>query len=185
MTAKKPTSDREEALVFKVLKQPKGLVAIAVSAIVVIVIVVAVTATGGDTSEKVMEKPSPTARVAEESKESSPTAQVTEESSDATPTVEEALARFIACDRLRANMSMLWGQAPGVIYSGDPAVTGDIEEGDYVRFLMAEPTDAGAIRVKVFPHDGRAVGNSNDQVWIDWNGLVQFRLDQVMFICES
>ena len=157
---------------FKLLKQPKGLVAIAIGAVVLIVIVVIAATTGSDTPEKVPEDPSPTARI-------------TEESAEATPTVEEALAGFVICDRLRANMSILWGQAPEVIYSGDPTITGDIEEGDYVRFLMAEPTGAGAIRVKVFPHDGRTVGNSNDQVWIDWNSLVQFRLDQDMFICES
>ena len=37
--------------------------------------------------------------------------------------------------------------------------------------------DNGVVSVKVFPHDGRAVGNTNDQVWIDWKGLTQNRLD--------
>ena len=82
---------------------------------------------------------------------------------------------------------MTWGQAPGVIYSGNPLVSGQIEPGDYVRFLMSEPRDDGLLRIKVFPHDGRAVGKSNDQVWIDWNVLAGYgvRLDRQMFTCED
>ena len=151
---------------------------------------------------QVPEEPSPTPNKLEETsiptltvQEPLPTAQITEEPSATpskpddnpipTPTADEALSAFVLCDRLRANLSMLWGQAPGIIYSGDPRVTGEVEEGDYVRFLMSEPNANGEIRIKVFPHDYRAVGNSNDQVWIDWDGLLQFRLDQVMFTCES
>ncbi len=100
------------------------------------------------------------------------------------PTFEESYQEFVVCNRLLAESSMQWGQAPGVIYSGNPQVTGQIQAGDYIRFLTA-PTSEGVIRVKVFPHDGRAVGKSNDQVWLDWEGLRQFRLDRLMFTCED
>ena len=80
---------------------------------------------------------------------------------------------------------MLWGQSPDVIYSGDPRITGNIEDGDYVRILTPNPNPDGAIRVKIFPHDGRAVGNTDDQVWINWRELIRFRLDQVMFTCQD
>ena len=102
-----------------------------------------------------------------------------------TPTAAEALRAFTFCDRLLATASMLWGQSPDVIYSGDPRITGNIEDGDYVRILTPNANPDGAIRVKVFPHDGRAVGNTDDQVWIDWRELIRFRLDQVMFTCQD
>ena len=101
-----------------------------------------------------------------------------------TPTAAESLREFVLCNRLRAEMSVRWGQAPGVVYSTDPRVSGEIEAGDYVQFLMASPTADGMIRVKVHPHDGRAVGNTNDQVWINWAGLLRFRLDRLLFTCE-
>ena len=105
--------------------------------------------------------------------------------STATPTIEEALLSFVLCDRLKANMLMYWGQVSDAINTGDPRVTGDIEPGDYVRFLMPQPDANGTIRIEVYPHDHRAVGNTDNMVWIDWAGLVQFRLDQVMFTCED
>ena len=39
---------------------------------------------------------------------------------------------------------MKWGQAPGLVaYSGDPSVSGDLEEGDYIRILTPTPNDDG------------------------------------------
>ena len=101
-----------------------------------------------------------------------------------TPTFEESLRDLTLCDRVRADKSMLWGQAPGVIYSDDPRVTGRIQIGDYVRFLMA-PNAEGLLRVQVYPHDGRLVGQSEGKVWIDWGSLERFRLDLNMFSCED
>ena len=101
-----------------------------------------------------------------------------------TLTAEESLQQFVLCDRLVANKSVLWGQAPGVIYSGNPQITGNIEAGDYVRLLM-NPNADGVLRVKVFPHDDRVVGKSNNQVWIDWEELTRYRLDRAMFTCED
>ena len=101
-----------------------------------------------------------------------------------TLTVEENLRAFILCERLRVDVSMLWGQAPGTIYDADPRTSGRLQEGDYIRLLM-EPNQGGLLRIKVFPHDYRTVGNSNDQVWIDWRSLIQHRLDTVAFVCES
>ncbi len=103
---------------------------------------------------------------------------------EATPTVLESLLEFVLCDRLRVTVSMLWGQAPGVIYSGDPRITGRLEDGDYIQLLMSSPVD-GKLRVKVYPHDYRVVGNSDDRVWIDWGELVRYRLDREVFICED
>ena len=99
--------------------------------------------------------------------------------------MEEALFDFVLCDRLRANLLMKWGQIPDLIYSDDPNVSGDIEPGDYVMFLMPEPDADGSIYIKVDPHDNRAVGGAGNRVWIDWAGLVQFRLDQEMFTCKD
>ena len=104
---------------------------------------------------------------------------------ESTPTAEESLQEFVLCDRVLANLQMRWGQAPGTIYSDDPRVYGNLEPGDYVQFLMPQPTENGEIRVKVYPHDNRTVGNTDNQVWIDWSGLIIFRLDREMFTCES
>ena len=106
-------------------------------------------------------------------------------STSAAPTVEEALLDFVICDRLRANLLMSWGQVPNLIYSDDPNVSGDIEPGDYVRFMMTEPDADGSIWIEVFPQDERAVGKTGNRVWIDWEGLVSLRLDQEMFTCED
>ena len=81
-----------------------------------------------------------------------------------TPTVKESLRILIQCERVKANKSMGWGQAPGVVYSDDPRVTGRIQSGDYVRFLSV-PNAHGLVRVQVYPHDYRTVGNS------DWKGV--------------
>ena len=77
------------------------------------------------------------------------------------------------------------GQSPATIYSGDPRFKGKIVPGDFVRLLMPKPDDDGHIRVKVFPHDFRAVGQTDDQVWIDWAELTRFRLESAMFECEE
>ena len=58
-----------------------------------------------------------------------------------TPTFEESLRILTLCERVRANKSMGWGQAPGVVYSNDPRVTGRIQSGDYFRFLSAPNAD--------------------------------------------
>ena len=102
-----------------------------------------------------------------------------------TLTAAESLQQFVLCDRLVAKKSMLWGQAPGVIYSGNPQITGNIEPGDDVRFLMPSLNADGVIRIKVLPHDDRVVGKSNNQVWIDWEELTRYRLDREMFTCED
>ena len=102
-----------------------------------------------------------------------------------TLTAEESLQQFVLCDRLVAKKSMFWGQAPGVIYSGNPHITGMIEPGDYVRFLMSSPNADGVIQIKVFPHDERVVGKTNNQVWINWVGLLRFRSDRDVFTCED
>ena len=77
---------------------------------------------------------------------------------------------------------MLWGQAPGTIYGADPRTHGMLVAGDFVTFLMS-PNPEGLIRVKVWPHDDRLVGNTDDKVWIDWGGLVEFGLERIMFTC--
>ena len=101
------------------------------------------------------------------------------------PTIDQTLLSFLLCDQLRAKMEMIWGQSPATIYSDDPRFTGKIVPGDFVRLLMAKPDDDGHIRVKVFPHDFRAVGQTDDQVWIDWAELTRFRLESAMFECEE
>ena len=79
---------------------------------------------------------------------------------------------------------MNWAQAPTVMHSADPRVTGQLEVGDYIHIRSAV-TEDGYIRVKVYPHDYRTVGHSDDQVWIDWGTLELFRLDREVFVCED
>ena len=101
-----------------------------------------------------------------------------------TPTFEESLRILTLCERVRANKSMGWGQAPGVVYSNDPRVTGRIQSGDYFRFLSAPNAD-GLVRVQVYPHDYRTVGESDGKVWIDWGSLELFRLDLDVLTCDN
>ena len=101
-----------------------------------------------------------------------------------TPTFEESLRVLMQCERVKANKSMGWGQAPGVVYSDDPRVTGRVQSGDYVRFLSVPNAD-GLVRVQVYPHDYRTIGNSDGKVWIDWGSLERFRLDIDAFACED
>ena len=66
----------------------------------------------------------------------------------ATPTLEETLFDFVLCERLRVEVQIIWGQSPQVVYSYDPRVTGNLEEGDYIQILTPYPEE-GLIRVKV------------------------------------
>ena len=105
-------------------------------------------------------------------------------SAESTPTADESLREFVFCDRLLATKSILWGQTPSVIYSGNPHLTGEIVPGDYVLLLMPQPNADGMLRVLVYPHDFRPVGQTDNMVWIDWGSLVRFRLDRIVLTCE-
>ena len=50
---------------------------------------------------------------------------------------------------------------------------------------MPEPNANGEVRVKVFPHDGRAVGKTDNQVWISWEMVSRNRIDLFAFRCAS
>ena len=79
-----------------------------------------------------------------------------------------------------------WGQSPGTVYSDDPRVTGRLEEGDYIQILTPQLDERGEIRVKVYPHDNRTVGKTDNQVWIHWGQLdTQYRFDLLAFVCEE
>lgn len=94
-------------------------------------------------------------------------------------------SNFVSCERLRAHKSMLWGQAPSLIYSGDPRVSGRIQPGDFIRILTPTSDSNGNVRVIVYPHDYRTVGQSDGKVWINWWGLVRINWEHVMFKCED
>ena len=70
------------------------------------------------------------------------------------------------------------------MYSDDPRVMGYLRVGDYVR-IIGTPNADGDVLIKVYPHDGRAVGNFDDRVWIDWEGLAMFGQERWLFECES
>ncbi len=100
------------------------------------------------------------------------------------PTKNDALTELTTCERVLAKKSMLWGQSPGVIHSGNPSITGRLQPGDYVQILT--PKNAGgAVRVLVYPHDNRTVGNSGNKVWIDWASLELTDSEYWMFECEG
>ena len=80
---------------------------------------------------------------------------------------------------------MQWGQAPGLVYSDDPNVTGQIEINDHIQILTPNPNEHGEIRVKVFPHDNRVVGKTDNMVWINWESIIRFRLDLQAFTCDN
>ena len=103
----------------------------------------------------------------------------------ATPTVEEVLLEFLLCERLRVNLYMDWGQAPGTITSNNPDISGRLEPGDYIRLLMPQPDEERRIRVEVFPHDGRAVGRTDNMVWISWYSFYAVRNEHTIFTCEG
>ena len=129
-------------------------------------------------------EPTPTAATTPTSTPTPVSVETTEPIAVPTPTFEESLGILTLCERVKANKSMGWGQAPGVVGSDDPRVTGRIQAGDYVKFLMPPNAD-GLLRVQVYPHDGRKVGESEGKVWINWGSLEQFRLDLDMFSCEN
>ena len=114
-----------------------------------------------------------------------PTETAQEPSATVTPTVEEVLSAYVGCERLRVKEELSWGQAPGVVEGGDPRVTGKLMAGDYIRILTPDPTADGMIRVKVYPHDNRTVGRTDDKVWIYYEGLTLFRLEHLAFECED
>lgn len=97
---------------------------------------------------------------------------------------EDILREFTMCQRLKANKSTLWGQAPNTIYSGDPRTTGQIEAGDYVR-ILTPMNEYGEVLVQVYPHDFRTVGDLDGMVWIDFKGLEMFNLERWLFECED
>ena len=103
----------------------------------------------------------------------------------ATPTVEEVLQEFVLCNSLRVNLYTDWGQAPHTITSDDPSISGELEPGDYIRLLMPRPDEERRMRVEVYPHDGRAVGRTDNMVWISWYGFYASRTEHVAFTCED
>ena len=95
------------------------------------------------------------------------------------------LKSLVVCGRVTVLASMYWGQAPGLAYAGNPATSGQLQQDDVIQFLMSEPNADGEVRVKVFPHDGRAVGKTDNQVWISWEAVSRNRIDLFAFRCES
>lgn len=96
----------------------------------------------------------------------------------ATPTINEVIQEFLLCDSLLVNTYIDWGQAPGTIISDDPAVSGQLEPGDHVKLLMPSPDAERRMRVEVYPHDGRAVGKTNNRVWVSWYAFYATRLEK-------
>ncbi|MCY3656221.1 MAG: hypothetical protein OXG95_06375 [Chloroflexi bacterium] len=130
------------------------------------------------------EPPAPPTATATARPTATPTPEPQTPTPTSTPTPDEALRAFTFCDRLRVDLGMMWGQAPGLAYRGDPRTSGSLEEGDYIR-VLTPPNADGEIRVQVYPHDGRAVGNASDRVWISWAQLLPHRLDQIALVCED
>ena len=94
-----------------------------------------------------------------------------------------ALSDFALCDRVLLTKTIFWGQAPGRASSGDPRVSGRLEMGDRFRILTPNPR-FGEIRVEVFPHDSRSVGNTTDRVWISWDQIEQAGPENVL-VCQD
>ena len=79
--------------------------------------------------------------------------------------------------RVRAKKRVPWGQSVQLADLGpiagdfEDGTIGYLEPGDMVQIRTGvEPTNGGAIRVRVETHDGRKVGNSRQLVWIHWPG---------------
>ena len=104
---------------------------------------------------------------------------------NATPVSRDGytLSDFVLCDEIRLTKTILWGQAPGRAYSGDPRVSGRLEIGDRIRILTPNPRD-GEVRVQVHPHDSRSVGNTANRVWISWDEIEQAGPENV-FVCQN
>lgn len=107
------------------------------------------------------------------------------DSATSSPTLDTVLSDLLFCERLRLELSMVWGQSPAVIHSADPRVSGQLEAGDYIRLLSTNPDDTGALRIQVFPHDNRAVGQTENRVWIDVNSFARFNIHELAFTCED
>ena len=93
------------------------------------------------------------------------------------------LSDFVLCDGIRLTKTIFWGQAPGRVYSGDPRVSGQLEVGDTFRILTPN-LRGGEIRVQVYPHDSRRVGNTTDRVWISWAQIEQTGPENVL-VCQN
>ena len=153
----------------------RRIILITLVVFLVVLIVVSVFAGGESTDTGVVAAPTPTTEPSTAKPEPMPTASA----------MAVVLTELVVCERLRVDLSMLWGQSPAVIHSGDPRVTGRLEPGDYIRLLTTMPEDNGALRVQVYPHDYRAVGQTNDQVWIYVDNMIAQGLHEVVFTCED
>ena len=97
----------------------------------------------------------------------------------------DILRDLVACERLIVNLEIRWGQTPETVYMEDDSISGNLEPGDIVRILTPQPHENGAIRVQVEPHDGRAVGRTDNQVWVDWGTSASLGIEGAMFTCEG
>ena len=92
---------------------------------------------------------------------------------------------FIPNPRVVVKAPIRWGQSPSLAraerfddkhptkFHADElkGIRGTLHPGDRVQMLIGpEPKSGDPIRVQVFPHDGRKVGNSQNRVWIRWPG---------------
>ena len=92
---------------------------------------------------------------------------------------------FIPRPRVVVKAPIRWGQSPALApaerldelhlikFNADATkgLTGTLQPGDLVQMLVGpEPKSGEPIRLQVFPHDGRQVGNSQNRVWIRWPG---------------
>ena len=127
--------------------------------------------------------PEPTA-TPEPTPEPQPESTATPEPTPDVLSAAEHLQRLTLCERVTLLLGINWGQAPGLAYSGNPQVSGQLQQGDKLRFLTFEPNAQGELRVEVFAHDGRAVGKTDNKVWISWETATQYRLDLFAFQCE-
>lgn len=85
--------------------------------------------------------------------------------------VEAMLPALVACEQIRVEMTIRWGQLPATIYSDNPRFSGQLEIGDSFVLLSRRPEPSGEIRVQVDPHDGRRVTATANKVWIDLGTL--------------
>ena len=162
-------SDNDKSVTNEPNRAAKGVPMKALWSLALCIILIALV--GGCATEVATNAPLPTQTVTE----ATPTAKQvtnaplpTQTVTEATPMAKQVLSAFVKCERLVANRSMVWGQAPGVIYSGNPNITGRVVPGNYVRLLMPSPNADGALRVKVFPHDERVVGKPESTEGHGW-----------------
>ena len=119
-----------------------------------------------------------------ESARSTPTGSI-KAAINVTPVSREGytLSDFVLCDGIRLTKAISWGQAPGRADSGDPRVSGQLEIGDRIHILTPNPRD-GEVRVQVYTHDSRSVGNTADRVWISWDKIDQAGPENVL-VCQD